>query len=374
MRSRYHVRVNPGHLPPLKLGDKIAAFLYSAWRPQPEPVPSELAPLLAEVAPKLLDTGCGALGWWRIRTAGFALGEHSQSLRQAYRLHALEAVRHEQSLQHVLAHFNQAGLSPILFKGWTLTGFYARPCLRPYGDIDILVAPGDEAAARSVLAGLAPELRQQVDLDMRVLGRFLPDRSFESLWARATTQAIGTARFTALSPEDHLRLVCLHQLDHGGWRPLWVTDVAAFVEGLPPGFDWQRCLEGNAHLSDGVVALLALAEELLGARLPEGAPRRPAPAWFREAVLRGWAEGFHAPPPSLYALRQLGWRRGSAALRARWPDPISSTLHLRAPFRGIPRFALQLAECGRRAALFLHRAWRDGFPSSPSAHGQGVPP
>lgn len=362
---------------PLRTGETIAAVLFTAWRSEPTALPEAVARQLSDVAPKLLDTGCGALGWWRLRGSGPFADEDAAGLRQAYRLHALEAVRHEQTIQHVLSHFNQAGLFPIVFKGWTLTGFYARPCLRPYGDIDILVAPGDEAAARSVLAGLAPELRQQVDLDMRVLGRFLPDRSFEALWARATRKAVGEAHYTALSPEDHLRLVCLHQLDHGGWRPLWLTDVAAFVEGLPSDFDWSRCLEGNARLSDGVVALLALAEELLGARLPDGAPRRPAPAWFREAVLRGWANGFRAPPASLYALRQLGWRRGSAALRARWPDPISATLHLRAPFRGIPRLMLQLAECGRRAALFLHRTWRDGVPPSPSAgteSAQGVPP
>jgi Uncharacterised nucleotidyltransferase len=365
-----------GRMAPLGTGETIAAILFTAWRTEPNPIPEAVAHRLPDVAAKLLETGCGALAWWRLRNSS-PEAEDGAGLRQAYRLHALEAVRHEQAFHHVLVHFNEAGLFPIVFKGWTLTGFYARPCLRPYGDIDILVSQGDEPAARSVLARLAPELSQQVDLDMRVLERFLPDRSFESLRARATTQAIGTARFTALSPEDHLRLVCLHQLDHGGWRPLWLTDVAAFVEGLPPGFDWKRCLEGNVHLSDGVVALLALAEELLGARLPEGAPRRPAPAWFREAVLRGWAEGFHAPPASLYELRQLGWRRGSAALRQRWPDPISSTLHLRAPFRGIPRVVLQLAECGRRAALFLHRTWRDGPPSSPSAvaeHRQGVPP
>jgi len=362
---------------PLRTGQAIAAVLFTAWRSEPTSIPEAVARHFSDIAPQLLETGCGALAWWRLRGSGPFADEAAASLRQAYRLHALEAVRHEQTLQHVLSHFNEAGLFPIVFKGWTLTGFYARPCLRPYGDIDILVAPGDEAAARSVLAGLAPDLRQQIDLDMRVLGRFLPDRSFESLSARATRKTIGETQYTALSTEDHLRLVCLHQLDHGGWRPLWLTDVAAFVEGLPSDFDWSRCLEGNAHLSDGVVALLALAEELLGARLPRAAPRRPAPSWFREAVLRGWAEGFHAPPASLYALPKLGWRRGSAALRARWPDPISSTLHLRAPFRGIPRFVLQLAECGRRAALFLRRSWRDGVPSSQSAvakSAQGVPP
>jgi hypothetical protein len=376
--SEQHLRaLKSGRLAKLDVGETIAAVLAGAWRAAPDPIPDDLVRRLPDVAPRLLDTGCGALGWWRLRTSGVAPTDEIAALRQSFRLHALQAAQHEQALQHLLTHFSEAGLVPVVFKGWTLTGFYAEPALRPYGDIDVLVDPSEEASARAILARLPRTLRGQVDLDMRVLGRFLPDRSYEDLCARASTRTLGEGRYRVLAPEDHLRLVCLHQLHHGGWRPLWLCDVAAFLEGLPSGFDWERCLQGNARLSDAVVGLVALAAELLGARLEPDAPRRPAPAWFREAMLRGWATGYQPPPASLYALRQLGWRRGIAAVRARWPDPISSTLHLRAPFRGVPRIVLQVAECARRAAVFLRRSWRDGFPASLSAvaeNGQGVLP
>jgi Uncharacterised nucleotidyltransferase len=362
------------HSAPFSSGQTIAALLSSAWRATPEPITGHLAQRFQEGADLLLGTGCGGLGWWRIRMAELPPTAATDSLRQAFRLHALEAAQHERTLRHVLGHFNQAGLVPIIFKGWTLTHFYAQPALRPYGDIDVLVSQTDEQRAREVLASLPESDRAQVDLDMKVLGRFLPDRSFDSLLARASSESLGNVRYRLLAPEDHLRLVCLHQLHHGGWRPLWLCDVAALVEGLPTGFSWERCLEGNRRLSDSVIALIALAEELLGARLPAGAPRRSAPSWFRVATLRAWGEGYRPPPASLHSVRRLGWRGTTAALRARWPDPISSTLHLRAPFRGIPRFALQVAESARRASLFFVRRWRNGVSSffTVAGHGQGV--
>jgi Uncharacterised nucleotidyltransferase len=327
------------------------------------------------LAPVLLDTGCGALGWWKIRGTSAATLPAASALQQAFRVHALESVRRRRDLEHVLLHFNSAGLEPVLFKGWTLTGLYAHPALRPFGDIDVLVDVKDEAVARRVIAGLPEALRELVDLDMRVLERFLPDREFGELAARTNVESVGQGRYRLLAPEDHLRLLCLHQLDHGGWRPLWLCDVAAFIERLPPSFQWKLCLRGNSHLSDGVLSLASLAAELLGAQLPMAIARNEAPRWFRDATLRAWAGGYKAPPDSLHSLYRLGFRRAVAAVRARWPDPVTSTLHLRAPFRRVPRLVLQLAELGRRAVRYISRNWSESRSlSAGAAGGQGVTP
>jgi hypothetical protein len=146
------------------------------------------------------------------------------------------------------------------------------------------------------------------------------------------------------------------------------------VESLPGDFSWARCLEGDAHLSEGVLATVALAEDLLGARLPEGTPRANVPAWLRAAVLHGWVNGYDSMPPSLYELRKLGWSGALRAVRARWPDPVSATVHLRAPFRGIPRGVLQTAECLRRAADFTRRdlRWRLGMDPELATVGKGI--
>ena len=347
------------------LGSVISTVLRTSWREAPEP-PANLDQILSTAVETLLETGCGALGWWRLRGSSLESHPSAVPLREAFRLHTLQAAVHTRNLEHVLGHFNALGLTPIVFKGWAIARLYARPGLRPYGDVDVLVDDVDEPRARAAIAGLHSELRGFVDLDPRVLSRFLPDRSFAELERRSSVETIGTASFRMLGAEDHLRLVCLHQLDHGGWRPLWLCDVAAFVESLPRSFDWGVALAGNSRLSDAVVALIALAEELLGARLPAGTPRGAVPSWFRKAILRAWANGFQAPPDSLLRLHRLGFGRAAAAVRARWPDPVTATLHLRAPFRGIPRPLLQIAECARRTLLFGRRTWKLAFSSSPS--------
>jgi hypothetical protein len=363
--------MSPARPSPL-LGAAIASVLRGSWREVPEP-PANLDQTLPTVAGTLLETGCGALGWWRVRGSALASEPGAVPLREAFRLHALQAAVHAKNLELAIGHFNGAGLTPIVFKGWAMARLYARPGLRPYGDVDLLVDTAYEGRARTLLANLPAELRGFVDLDMRVLNRFLPDRRFAELAERSSTETVGSACFRVLAAEDHLRLVCLHQLDHGGWRPLWLCDVAALVESLPKGFSWELCLTGNPRLSEAVVALVSLAEELLGAQLPPGTPRTPVPKWFRKAMLRAWAGGFQAPPDSLLELHHLGWRRATAAVRARWPDPVTSTLHLRAPLRGLPRLVLQVAECARRAVVFLRRWWSEGRSHSLSAADQGRP-
>jgi len=338
----------------------IASVLRTSWRETPE-APGDLSDALVAVKGTLLGTGGGALAWWRVRTSPLASEACALPYHEAFRLHMLQAAVHAKNLEHVIGHLNAVGLEPLVFKGWALARLYARPGLRPYGDVDVLVDADEEAAARALLATLSPEMRGFVDLDMRVLRRFLPDRRFGELRERSTAEMVGTARFRVLAPEDHLRLICLHQLDHGGWRPLWLCDVAAFVESLPEGFRWELCLAGNSHLSEAVVALIRMAEELLGARLSPGTPNASVPGWFRRATLRAWAGGFQAPPDSLLELHRLGWRRAAAAVRARWPDPFTSTLHLRAPLRGVPRPVLQVAECARRGAHFLRRVWSESW-------------
>jgi hypothetical protein len=352
---------HPVHSPPLGLA--ISAVLRSAWREVPEPV-SELGAAVSTAAATLLGTGCGALAWWRIRSSPLADESGAAPLREAFQLHTLQAAVHAKNIEHVLGHFNAAGLTPMVFKGLTMARLYARPGLRPYGDVDILVSTADEERARDVIRSMSSQLRALVDLDMRVLHRFLPDRSFTELAERSSTETLGNATFRVPAAEDHLRLISLHQLDHGGWRPLWLCDVAAFVETLPEGFRWELVLSGNPHLSEAVVALLGLAEDLLGARLPPGTPRVAVPPWFRKATLNAWAGGFQAPPDSLLKLHKLGLRRAAAAVRARWPDPLTSTLHLRAPLRVIPRPLLQTVECARRALLFALRGWRAEASSS----------
>ena len=268
------------------------------------------------------------------------------------RFQALEQLRRERWLAEVFTALAAHGIPAVTFKGWALARLYGRPGLRPVGDVDLLVRREDLDHARGVLAGF--EGGAEVDLQAD-LSRYLPDRSIEDLLASAIPIDVPGGTVRVLAPSDHLRLVCLHQLHHGSWRPLWLCDVAVLVEGLPRDFRWSDCLRGSRHLGEGVLALVELARRWLGARPSVEPPPSEPPEWFERAILRAWRRGYRPTPERLQG---LSLTRLPGALRARWPDPLSSTLHLDAPFHGVPRFPIQVAELVRRGSRHAVRRWR----------------
>lgn len=271
------------------------------------------------------------------------------------RFQAVEQLRRERWLVSVFAALDAHGIEAVTFKGWSLARLYGRPGLRPVGDVDLLVRAADVGHARAVLGGF--EGGAEVDLQSD-LSRYLADRTVEQLLAASEKIAVGGGFIRVLAPADHLRLVCLHQLHHGSWRPLWLCDVAVLAEALPADFSWDCCVTGSRHLGEGVLACVQLACDWLGARPAVLPPGSELPAWFARAVHQAWQRGYRPAPEKLQGIRLAQLPR---ALRARWPDPLSSTLHLDAPFRGLPRLPIQLAELVRRSSRHAARrlkAWR----------------
>ncbi len=268
------------------------------------------------------------------------------------RFQSLEYLRRERWLASVFTALESHGIRAVTFKGWALARLYGRPGLRPVGDVDLAVRPEDFGHARTVLAAFQGE--NEVDLQSD-LSRYLPDRSPEALLTCAQAVEVAGGHIQVLGPADHLRLVCLHQLHHGSWRPLWLCDVAVLLESLPADFSWAECLHGSRHLGEGVLACVGLACEWLGARPTVPPPEAVVPEWFRRAVGSAWDRGYR---PSPERLEGISLARLPEALRARWPDPLSSTLHLDAPFHRVPRLPIQVAELVRRSSRHAVRRWR----------------
>jgi hypothetical protein len=336
----------------------VAAALKGAWRDEPRAV-SLSEEELGLVAPLLDGSGAGALAWWSLRRSPLRECEAARGFRESYRAQTLRAAVREVELESLFALLGAAGVDALLVKGWAAGRAYPEQGLRPAGDIDLYVRPGQYAAAREVLA--SPEGgRFWVDLH-KGFGE-LSDGDAEELYARSRVLPLGGSRVRVPGEEDHLRLLCFHLLRHGAWRPLWLCDVAAGLESRGEGFDWEYLLgNGSRRDANWVLSALGLAERLLGARVedtPAALAGRGLPGWLALCVLERWARPYateqaphkHRAPMAAYLRRPRGVLKD---LRRRWPGPVEATVAARGCFDSLPRWPFQLAHCFTRAAHFL---------------------
>lgn len=337
-------------------GRLIAAALEGAWRREPpEATLSERE--LARVSNALIASGAGALAWAKVRRSDLIETGAARDLRQAYRLQTLKAAVREREIEGLFALFNSAGVDALVVKGWAAERAYAEQGLRPAGDIDLCVRPGQYEPAKDVLASTEGR-RFWVDLHEGFVR--LIDLSADELFERSRVFEVGNACVRVLCEEDHLRLLCGHLLRHGAWRPLWLCDVAAAFESRGEGFDWERLLGRDKRLGRRVVCAVGLAQRLLGARVEETPlewASKSVPRWLTRAVLKHWerpyASAHESPPPlRVYLRKPSGVFR---ALRRRWPDPVRATVYCGMPFNGFPRLPLQLGKLTVQSARYLLR-------------------
>lgn len=328
-------------------GRLVAAALAGAWRRSPPPLTLSVGDL-ATLAPLLLGTGGAGLLWWRFRSTELAACPFALELKQAYRFQTLQALLHENQIARAVTLLRSAGIEPLLAKGWVLARLYPEAGLRPSGDIDLWVLPEQHAAAEGVLRSPAAQ-GCPVDLHQRCVE--LRDRSLADLFQRSRLVRLGKVEVRILGPEDHLRLLCVHMLAHGAWRPLWLCDIAVAVEARPEDFDWDCCLAGSRQRAEYVLCAMGLAHRLLGARLDgtagaSGAARLPG--WLVSTVLREWGAGYsHRRPLMTYLRHPAGLLQ---ALRRCWPNPILATVEVGGPFNELPRLPFQFAQCLSRTA------------------------
>ena len=335
-----------------RIGSLLATALRGAWREPPPPVTLS-ADELGDIAPLLLETGGGALGWWRFQHSPLTTSPAGGRLKMAYRLHTLQAAVHEREVALVVGHLRSAGLNPVLAKGWAIARLYPESGLRPYGDIDLLVGPEAFSAA-----GVPPSVGgAPVDLHRRFAE--LDDRPLDELYRRSQLVALGDVDVRILGPEDHLRLLCLHLLKHGFWRPTWLCDVGVALDCMPGDFDWEYFLSGKEQRTSWAVCVLLVAHQLLGARLDGPRAGRMAlelPDWLIPDVLKAWESGhpLYDRPFISYLRRPTGVVQ---AVHRRWPSRIQASARWRTPSSKLPVPPIQAWDFAVRAIQLL---WRRG--------------
>jgi hypothetical protein len=335
---------------------RLARVLAGAWRRAPAPL--DVSPGdLERITPGLLRSKTGALAWWRVRHSPLATSASGARLREAYHHHGFQAALHARSLNRVVTRLRAGGVEPLLMKGPAVARQYAERGLRPFADLDLSVRPDQFSAALGLLHDWTGEF---TPVDLHRGFHPLYARSWDELHARAELVTLGGVDVRVLGPEDHLRLLCLHQLKHGAPSPLWLCDVAVALETRAPTFDWDRLLGSDPRRADWIACVIGLAHQLLEVPVDDTPVARRAsrlPRWLVPSVLGQWARHCAAdhrfPDHSAPAWRFLA--RAPETVRQYWPSTIAASVHLHAPFNGLPRLPIQVVDAGGRLIRFCVR-------------------
>lgn len=328
----------------LQNGEMLAQLLRGAWRAEPPPLALTEAQTRA-VIPFTVKGGGAGLAYWRLRRLREYEALAQTDLRAEYVTNGMRAAQLFYHLPLLVNALRDAGIEPIVFKGWAIARHYPELALRPMGDVDVFVPAAQSERATSIGRTLQTEAFT-VDLhtgtDDAEHSTHVTGRTIDDLYARSVTVSLGSTRVRVLSPEDHLHLLVMHFLRHGGWRPLWLCDIAVALETRPREFDWARAL-GSARTADWIACVAGAAHVLLGAQVddtPFAARAKRIPAWLPRAILHEWNDPDvlrHVRPAPLPRLKKNP-RQWRAALRGRWVfNPIESSVKLGAPFNETPR-------------------------------------
>jgi len=337
----------------------ILNLLEGAWRRSPRLIEIS-ATELESIAPLLLGSGAGGMAWCRIRNSALHDSPVAFQLQQAYRHHTLEAARHERDITTIFSLLRSRSIEPMLIKGWSIARLYPERGMRPYDDNDLIVRRDQLTRAQAIVD---EQKSTEFGVDLQDAFEEFGFGNEDILFEGSRLVRLGDIDIRVPSHEDSLRIVCVHFLRHGAFRPLWLCDVALLVESTPPNFDWGRCLGKNKRVADWVACAIGLAHKLLGARIedtPVESRAENLPSWLVATVLKQWEKPFardhgvgrHRAPMAAYLRNPSGVL---ADTLRRWPNPIEATVYMRGPFNDLPRFPFQLGEFLSRAAKFIAR-------------------
>jgi Uncharacterised nucleotidyltransferase len=351
----------------LHRGAVLARLLRWSWRTDVPPAALSEAELDG-ILPLVKESGTAGLAWRRIRNTELAGSEAGRSIQVArLSMAAVTAIRASQ-LERLLGVADQNG-PLILLKGWDHARLYPAPGLRPYGDFDLVTIPNDNDRAPRNWETLTQRFSQAdlpVDLHDSLVD--LPDRSWAEIRGRSRPGPSESARVRVLGPEDDLRLSCLHLVRHAiemppRTNPFWLCDLGVMLENLPPEFDWAYCLSGQPWRTQWMLAVIRLANELLGVnvdRCPRGMLPASVPSWMTKSFIRLWGRGERQflsagfPLPFGHVRRDI--RLLPRSLAERWPSPLQGVFRLSWPVTPLNGPVAQVVDYTARAVIWGTRA------------------
>jgi hypothetical protein len=256
--------------------------------------------------------------------------------------------------------------------------------MRPFGDLDLLVATADWRRACEVLSSNGyhrdlPEPRRgfderfgkaathsdpsglQVDLHRTlVLGPFGLWLDPSELFRHTESFELGGRRLERLDRTGLLVNAALHA-GLGASPPLLLPLCDVVKTAAHPGVDWERLDSwvSRWHLGAALALAFAAATRELGAELPEPARRiaDQAPEATERRALRAYTERRRAGGMALAATRAIPGIRDKAVYMLELALPSREFLHARARGSYLTRWRVPMHWIGRRRGIRQERRW-----------------
>lgn len=277
----------------------IVAALAQLLRATPG-TPEVVREKMAQMDPRELVRDCArhglsALARHQLDQAGIALppDDAAELKRHAISI-AANALKVKGVLLRVLDSLGQHGVTPVLLKGYGLASrFYPDPLLRPMTDVDLLISPGEMAAATGALgqaglstqdAGLERYSRAHahhltffgaavgVELHFAAIKDLGSSIEADALLDRALDGTLDGRRVRYLRPEDEVAYLSTHATHHLMRGAAWLYDIKLLLR-KHPDLEWAAvlALAKESEMQSAVYFALKAARDLLGAEVPDSA-------------------------------------------------------------------------------------------------------
>ena len=236
-----------------ELHDELFTELLACFINETEPLLPDCADIGGLVAAAYMQNLLPVLAWldrkWRL----FGSGELSSTLKRT--VYANASRRHAFGL--LSKKLTEGGIAHLPVKGLYLAELYPIPELRTFGDIDILIRPGDRNAVHKLLVddGFTVETdweptysyRRGAEfyevhtniMDKNISGAADMKAYFASAWEHSRRR---DGLLYELSPEFHFIYIFCHLAKHlygGGAGMRMYLDAALFVKRHGEGMDWR---------------------------------------------------------------------------------------------------------------------------------------
>lgn len=268
--------------------------------------------------------------------------------------YALRSKIQEGQIKKAFAIFRENGIEPILIKGWAAAQNYPQICDRIYSDIDLCVEPAQMEKAQ--LLAEKQEVKK-LNIDLHEGLRHFDKTRWQDLFENSRLIKIDDSEIRVLSPEDHLRVLCVHWLTDGGAYKESLMDIYFAVKNRPETFDWDRCLEiiGKKRRK-WIVSTIGLTAKYLDLDLkgtPVEVEAQELPKWLIRAVEKEWRSDVKLKP------LQMCLNDRSEFIRQVWkrlpPNPVQATIELEGSFDNKPRIYYQIGTIFRRIIPSIRR-------------------